>query len=331
MTTEEKELSHVVDASGDRNASVLKLAYYNAKCQDGNSLIDIEILRRSRSEDQEGNIVRKVGVIPFTYESRRSSALVEDANGDKILICKGAFSEILGLCENLRFEKKVVPLTESHRQELTLRSSSMESQGHTVIMVATRKISDDDIEDRHQDFSGLDSTLTVEGLLSFLNPLQQDARKSIDDLKTLEIEVKVLTGDSSAAAMQVCRDLNLFGEVDEKGELSISGPELERIRLRNDKQFRAIVKTCKVFSKLTPDQKGQVIRTLQVEGHTVGMLGDGVNDCIALREADVGISVSSGLDAAKECADVVVTRKEGEGLSPVVSGVRIGRIAHANR
>lgn len=175
------------------------------------------------------------------------------------------------------------------------------------------------------DLDGLDFNMIVEGFLTFLDPPKDDARSSIGRLQELGVDVRVLTGDNLAVAMKVCRSLDLVKDADEGNIQAITGPDLAR--LEDADEFHRVVKHCKIFAKLTPSQKGQVVMSLKGQGEVVGMLGDGINDCVALRFADVGISVDTGASIAKDCSDVILTEKE---LSIIVDCVITGRLTHGN-
>ena len=190
-------------------------------------------------------------------------------------------------------------------------------------MIATREIKDYEMA-ASDEFEGLDSAMIVEGFLTFLDPPKDDAKASIARLQELGVDVRVLTGDNMGVAMKVCRSLELVKEADEEHIQAITGQDLAK--LVGD-EFHRVVKHCKIFAKLTPTQKGEVVTSLKGQDEVVGMLGDGINDCVALRLADCGISVDSGANVAKDCADVILTEKE---LSIIVSSVVIGRITQGN-
>lgn len=241
-----------------------------------------------------------------------------------LLVCKGAFEEVAILCTHIRFSGQRTVLNAKHRQELTKRVTAFNEDGYRVIIVATREILDCEMEEDDL-FEDLDTNMTVEGLLTFLDPPKDDAKASIARLQELGVDVRVLTGDNLGVALNVSRTINLVREVEEGEVQAITGPELARLDGTED--FDRVVKRCKIFAKLTPSQKGQVIMSLKAAGEVVGMLGDGINDCVALRFADTGISVDSGMNVAKDCADIILTQKE---LSIIVDCVVTGRITHGN-
>jgi Mg2+-importing ATPase len=324
LTKDEIGLCHHVNTIGREDEKILQLAYNNASHQSGKkNSIDSAILKHVGSSEKEVRLDIKVAEIPFTFETRRSSCIVTPPSGGLLLICKGAFEEVSSLCSHIRIGNDVVALDTVRRQDLTLRAAAFNNDGFRVILVATRVVSEYELDD--ESFEDLDTRMTVEGLLTFLDPPKDDAKASIQQLQALGVDVRVLTGDNLGVALKVCRTLELVGEVDEGEIQAITGPELARIE--DEKLFDRTVKHCKIFAKLTPSQKGQVIMSLKGQGEVVGMLGDGINDCVALRFADAGISVDSGMSVAKDCADIILTQKE---LSIIVDCVTYGRITQGN-
>ena len=324
MTEDEIVLCHHVDVSGTEKHEIFQLGYINAVNQSGKkNSIDKAILKHIVAE-KEVNLGEKVAEIPFNFETRRASCIIRTPSKKLLLICKGAFEEVATLCTHIRVDGHRIVLDANHRQELTTRAAAFNDDGHRVIVVATRDVLDFEMEEDDL-FEGLDTNLTVEGLLTFLDPPKPDTKASVTRLQELGVEVKVLTGDNLGVALNVCRAINLVPEVDEGEVQAITGPELAR--LEGSETFDRVVKHCKIFAKLTPSQKGQVVMSLKAAGEVVGMLGDGINDCVALRFADTGISVDSGMNVAKDCADIILTQKE---LSIIVDCVVTGRITHGN-
>ena len=254
---------------------------------------------REREKAIGESLGKKVAEIPFNFEKRRSSCIIRTSNGKCLLVCKGAFEEVSSLCTKIRSGPGSSLMDEEARDRVTQCASSYNNDGYRVIVVATTEVQEGDLDD--DDLVGsLDSDMIFEGLLTFLDPPKDDAAPSIERLQALGVDVKVLTGDNLGVALKVCRTLELVKEVDEGDVQSITGPELAKLQ---PEDFNQVVKTCKIFAKLTPSQKGDVIMSLKNAGHSVGMLGDGINDCVALRFADAGISVDTGAAVAKNCAD----------------------------
>lgn len=275
-------------------------------------------------EKEASTLGDKVAEIPFNFEARRSSCIIKTPIKKLLLICKGAFEEVAALCTYIRIGDNRIALDAKHREQLNKRAAGFNDDGYRVILVAVREVLDFEMEEDDL-LEDLDTNMTVEGLLTFLDPPKDDAKASIERLQELQVDVRVLTGDNLGVALKVCRTLNLVREVDEGEIQAITGPEMAR--LEGTDEFDRVIKHCKVFAKLTPNQKGQVIMSLKGAGEVVGMLGDGINDCVALRFADAGISVDSGMNVAKDCADIILTQKS---LSIIVDCVVIGRITHGN-
>lgn len=321
---------HHVDSCGNQSTKVLELALINAINQSGKkNSIDSAILKQDSVNEKDDFITRcrRVVEIPFTFEKRRSSCIMMTPTNKLLLICKGAFEEVSSLCINIRHHGKVVPFDAVLCQALSEQAARYNIDGHRVIIIATREVQDFELESDDDGIQpeNLDVNMTVEGLVTFLDPPKDDAAASIQRLQDLGVDVRVLTGDNLGVAMKICRTLNLVRNVEEDGLQAITGPDLAR--LDGTKEFDSVVKSCKVFAKLTPGQKGQVVMSLKNAGEVVGMLGDGINDSVALRFADAGISVDSGTSVAKSCADIILTEKE---LSIIVDGVITGRIVHGN-
>lgn len=323
LTKDEITLCHHVNPFGIQKDKIFRLAYINAVNQSGRkNNIDAAILKHTKKDEKDINIGQKVAEIPFDFETRRSSAIVRMPSGNLLLICKGAFEEVSSLCTHFRLGTKAVTLAAEHRQSLIKQAGDFNADGYRVVLVATRQVQSYKLDGDHQE--RLDTNLTVEGLLTFLDPLKDDAKTSIHRLQELGVDVRILTGDNLGVALKVCRTLDIVRAVSEDEMQAITGPDLARL---NGEDFDRAVKMCRVFAKLTPSQKGQVILSLKAQGEVVGMLGDGINDCVALRFADAGISVDSGMNVAKTCADIILTQKE---LSIIVDCVLTGRVTHGN-
>ncbi|KID84214.1 magnesium-translocating P-type ATPase family protein [Metarhizium guizhouense ARSEF 977] len=330
LTKDEITLCQYLDCNGDSNVNVLKLATVDAVVQGSNgNNIDGAILDYRMPDGCRVNTAQyeNVAAIPFNFERRRSACVVKGITGANLLICKGAFEEVLRVCSMVRQGGVALPLDFQIKQTLLERVNSLNKDGYRVLLVAMKQIGDISREDE-DGLHELESSMVLEGMISFIDPPKDDAAESIAQLKKLGVEVKVLTGDALPVAVNVCQRLDLIGrdEGSEDDDLqAITGPELSL--LEDTDEFDNVVKTCKVFAKLTPNQKALVIGSLRKAGHCVGMLGDGINDCIALRKADVGISVDSGASVAKDCADLILTEK---GLGIIVTSVTTGRLTHGN-
>ncbi|PFH61499.1 hypothetical protein XA68_17156 [Ophiocordyceps unilateralis] len=329
LTKDEITLCQYLDYSGVENMAVLKLATVDAHVQGSNgNNIDQAIVQHKLGDGKTVSVAKyeKLTAIPFTFERRRSSCIVRGATGQNLLICKGAFDEVLSLCSTIRQGGVSVALDADIKRQLAEQAGALNTQGYRVLLVAEKQLNRVDLEDE-DGLNALESRMTLEGMLTFIDPPKEDAAESIASLKSLGVQVKVLTGDSLPVALNVCQALGLLGPEDETSEdvQATTGPQLAP--LEGTDEFDATVRSCSVFAKLTPQQKALVVGSLRNAGHCVGMLGDGINDCMALRRADVGISVDLGASVAKECADLILTEK---GLGIIVASVKTGRVTHGN-
>lgn len=299
LTKDEITLSHHLNCEGNSDQRVLEVAYVNAVNQDGKKNgVDAAIIAAGASLSIPP--YEKIAEISFTFERRRSSCIVRSPEGKVVLTCKGAYEEVSALCTRIHIGGKTTTFDAEQRQALSQQCSRLNSEGYRVLLTATKELRLPDLDDSEL-MEELESNMTVEGILTFLDPPKEDAAISISQLQDLGVDVRILTGDSLGTALKICQTLNIIQNVDSDDRQAITGPELAR--LEGTEEFADVVKTCKLFAKLTPNQKSQVVEILRGAGNCVGMLGDGINDCVALRAADVGISVDSAVTVAKDCAD----------------------------
>lgn len=331
LTKDEITMKEAFSWSGEFDIEVLKLAVIEARLQGENGNNMDAAIRNFRLGDEDAEVqttkYEKSTVIPFDFERRRSACVVRGVAGGAMLICKGAFEEVFARCSKVQTEKGETAMAGHHRSTLKEQVRTLNAQGYRVLLVATKQLVQARL-DTEDSFEDIETSMTAHGLLTFVDPPKPDAAESIRQLKTLGVDVKVLTGDNLAVALNVCRALELVqreDELDSDGPQAMTGSELAN--LPDGDEFDEAVASCKVFAKVSPDQKESIVASLKKKGHAVGMLGDGMNDCLALRKADVGISVDSAAGAAKDCADFILTEK---GLGIIVESVTIGRITHAN-
>lgn len=319
LTQDEIVLEHHVDNSGERNDSVFLLAWLNSYYQSGiKNLMDQAVINFA---DKSPGFVKltgykKVDEIPFDFVRRRLSVVVSDNQDYHLLICKGAVEEMLSIASHMHEDGKLVEIDSVRRESLLNIASSYNTDGYRVLAVATRSIRKAEIKDRYGPDDEYD--LMIRGFLTFLDPPKETAGPAIAGLQNIGVSVKVLTGDNAIITTRICRQVGL-----EPG-VPVLGPQLDNI---DDAALRILVEERTVFAKLTPVQKSRVLKALQSNGHTVGFLGDGINDAPALRDADVGISVDSGTDIAKESADIILLEKS---LMVLEEGVLKGRETFGN-
>lgn len=305
------------DGSDDDDKRILRHAYFNSFFQTGlKNLMDKAILSHVRDLSLEylKDDYRKVDEIPFDFTRRRMSVVVEDKAGKRQIITKGAVEEMLAICSHAEYKGAVHSLTPELRARALEISVRMNRQGMRVLAVAHKSYLSKD-----RDFSVADeSGMVLIGYLAFLDPPKPSAASAIRRLHEHGIEVKILSGDNDAVVQTIARQVGI-----DTG-CAVSGPELERM---DAAELRKAVLRTKVFARLTPDQKTLIISLLQEQDHTVGFLGDGINDAVALRQSDIGISVDSAVDIAKESADIILLEKN---LMVLEDGVLEGRRTFGN-
>ncbi|MGK8207536.1 magnesium-translocating P-type ATPase [Burkholderia cenocepacia] len=319
LTQDRIILEHHLDLSGHRNEEILRLGWLNSFHQSGEkNLIDIAIVARADEigERAKPHGYRKIDELPFDFVRRRLSVVVEDARGAHLLICKGAVEEMLAVSTHVQDEDGVRPLDFVARKRLLEQANAYNEDGFRVLVLATRTIARGD--EREQYRTADERDLVVRGFLTFLDPPKESAAPALAALRENGVAVKVLTGDNPTVTIKVCRQVGL-----EPGKPML-GTEIEAL---DDATLARVVERTTVFAKLTPLQKARIVKALQANGHTVGFLGDGINDAPALRDADVGISVDSGADIAKETADIILLEKS---LMVLEEGVIKGRETFGN-
>jgi P-type Mg2+ transporter len=314
LTLDKIVLERHLDLDGEESDEALEYGYLNSHFQTGlKNLMDKAVLAH---RDLEGTVARYrvVDEIPFDFQRRRMSVVVAKDDGEHLLICKGAVEEMLSICAFARVGDVVEPMTDERRQEIKAMTHRLNEDGLRVLVVAMQR------EPSHErPYSVADeSGLIAVGCLAFLDPPKDSAATAILALHAHGVEVKVITGDNEAVARKICREVGL--DVTH----SVQGRDIEPLE---DAELDALVARVTVFAKMSPAQKARVVKSLQRQGHTVGFLGDGINDAPALREADVGISVDTATDIAKESADIILLEKN---LMVLEEGVLEGRITFGN-
>lgn len=319
LTQDRIILEHHIDVNGARDNEVLHLAWLNSFHQSGmKNLMDQAVIRFGRGKPGIEALGRfsKVDELPFDFVRRRLSIVVADENGKQQLICKGAVEEMLEIATHVREGDKTLELDDARRAALQALAREYNEDGFRVLVLATREL---DAQRLAEPLSVADERdMVVQGLLTFLDPPKESAQQAIAALQENGVTVKVLTGDNPVITCKICRDVGL-----EPGE-PLSGLQIEQM---DDEELAREVEQRTVFTKLTPLQKSRVLKMLQANGHTVGFLGDGINDAPALRDADVGISVDTGTDIAKESADIILLEKN---LMVLEEGVIKGRETFGN-
>ncbi|UHH27379.1 magnesium-translocating P-type ATPase [Pseudomonas veronii] len=319
LTQDKIILEHHVNAFGQRDDAVLSLAWLNSYHQSGmKNLMDQAVVQFSAQNPkfQAPFAYSKVDELPFDFVRRRLSIVVKDAAGDHLLVCKGAVEEMLSIATHVIEAGAAVPLDQRRREALLAIANDYNEDGFRVLVVATRNIPN--ALARRQYTTADERNLVIQGFLTFLDPPKETAGPAIAALQQIGVAVKVLTGDNAVVTSKICRQVGL-----DPGQ-PLLGVDIEAM---DDAALQRRVEERTVFAKLTPLQKSRVLKALQANGHTVGFLGDGINDAPALRDADVGISVDSGTDIAKESADIILLEKS---LMVLEEGVLKGRETFGN-
>ncbi|WP_319585848.1 magnesium-translocating P-type ATPase [uncultured Desulfobulbus sp.] len=311
LTQDQVVLERYVDITGRTSEDVLSYAYLNSYYQTGlRNLIDRAILDHS-ALDVEGCPL--VDELPFDFQRRRMSVIM-DYDGDHVLICKGAVEEIYDCCSHYQIGEEVYPLIEMIRDNLFEEVDNLNKDGFRVLAIAYREFPQEKAEFTVKD----EAELVLLGYVSFFDPPKASATEALDLLHKAGVRVKVLTGDNGLVTQKVCANVGL------KAERVVSGAELSQLA---PQEFSQRVQEQDIFVKLSPAQKEQIVRALREAGHVVGFMGDGINDAPALKAADVGISVDSAVDVAKETADIVLLEKS---LLVLEEGIMEGRRVFAN-
>ncbi|WP_407533121.1 magnesium-translocating P-type ATPase [Elizabethkingia anophelis] len=328
LTLDKIVLETHLNVRGTDDDEVLKWAYLNSFHQTGlKNLLDQAVLDHAEVHNlmKADELYMKVDEIPFDFERRRMSVVLNTSKGKHLMISKGAVEEMLSLCKyaldpgddhSLHIENdNIVPLDEAMKQKILKMSEKLNAEGLRVLLVAIREF-----EGNHPlNYSVADeNNLTLTGFIGFLDPAKPSAEPSIKALHKLGVEVKVITGDNDIVAKKICHDVGIpINNI-------MLGEELDHI---SDEELSKNTDLYSIFAKVSPLQKQRIVKVLKSKGHTVGFMGDGINDAAAIKEADVGISVDTGADIAKESADIILLEKD---LMVLRSGVIYGRRTFGN-
>lgn len=316
LTQDKIILEYHMDCEGNENDRVLRHAYLNSYYQTGlKNLLDVAIIDEAvETLDTEKIRYQKVDEIPFDFERRRMSVVVADPAGKTQMITKGAIEEMLSISSYIDLGGEVKPLTAEQRATVLAKVKDLNEDGLRVIGVAQKTnpsvVGEFSVKD--------ESEMVLIGYLAFLDPPKETTKQALKALKDHGVAVKVLTGDNELVTRSVCRQVGL-----QINEL-ITG---EKIAEMSDKELGKVAEAHDVFVKLNPQQKARLTTALRNNGHTVGFLGDGINDAPAMKVADIGISVDTAVDIAKESADVILLEKD---LMILEKGLLSGRETFGN-
>lgn len=317
LTQDEVVLEYSLDIHGKEDNRVLRHAFLNSYHQTGlKNLMDIAIVNHANEKDmiELWHDYKKVDEIPFDFSRRRMSVVVEDKAGKTQLITKGAIEEMLSVCSHVEYKGKIETITEEIKKEILDTVSSYNSQGMRILGIAQKnnpsRVGELSVKD--------ESDMVLIGYLAFLDPPKESIANAIRALEDFGVNVKILTGDNDAVTFSVCKQVGI------KVNNLLLGSDIEEM---DDELLSEVVEETNVFAKLSPNQKTRVVSTLRKNGHTVGFMGDGINDAAAMTESDVGISVDTAVDIAKESANIILLEKD---LMVLEDGVVEGRKIYAN-
>ena len=317
LTEDEVVLERYMDVLGNESLRILKHAFLNSYFQTGlKNLIDVAIIARAEKENL--NILKekykREDEIPFDFTRRRMSVVLKDENGKRQLITKGAVDEIVSICSFVDIDGTAIELTDELREKVYQVYEENNKEGLRVLAIAQKNEIHDVTTFGVQD----ESNMVLIGFVGFLDPPKESAKQAISALKSHGVDTVVLTGDSEGVALNVCKKLGI------PVNNSLTGKQVEKF---TDEELKEKVKECHLFSKLSPLQKQRIVRIYQENGNTVGYMGDGINDSPPLKQADVGISVDTAVDIAKETADIILLEKD---LNVLEEGVINGRKTFTN-
>ena len=322
LTQDEIVLEYPLDIHGDLDMAVLRRAYLNSHFQTGlKNLMDRAIISRTAKEAKEHVILQnldtsfqKIDELPFDFERRRMSVIVKDDSNVVSMVTKGALEEMLNISTYVEYRGEIIPLTEDIRQEVLAEVGQLNRQGLRVLGVAYKSGLREDYAYAVAD----ESDMILTGYLAFLDPPKPSAAPAIQALLEHGVRTKILTGDNEKVTQAICEKVGL------DVERMLLGADIDQM---TDQELAEAVESVTVFAKLSPDQKARIILQLKKNGHVVGYMGDGINDAPSMKVADVGISVDTAVDIAKETADVILLDKD---LMVLETGIVEGRKVYAN-
>ena len=322
LTQDEIVLEYPLDIHGDLDMAVLRRAYLNSHFQTGlKNLMDRAIINRTEKEAKEHVILQnldtsfqKIDELPFDFERRRMSVIVKDDSNVVSMVTKGALEEMLNISTYVEYRGEMIPLTEDIRQEVLAEVGQLNRQGLRVLGVAYKSGLREDYAYAVTD----ESDMILTGYLAFLDPPKPSAAPAIQALLEHGVKTKILTGDNEKVTQAICEKVGL------DVEHILLGADIDQM---TDQELAEVVERVTVFAKLSPDQKARIILQLKRNGHGVGYMGDGINDAPSMKVADVGISVDTAVDIAKETADVILLDKD---LMVLETGIVEGRKVYAN-
>ena len=316
LTEDKIVLEKYLDIKGNEDLRVLKYAFINAYFQTGlRSNIDVAVINRGKEHNIEdiSNNYKLIDEIPFDFSRRCLSVAVNDGS-KTYLITKGAVEEILNISTMIDYKGKISPITNEIKEEMKKITKDLNKQGLRVIAVSQKC----DLEGKYDFGISDEKNMVLIGFIAFLDPPKESAKSSIEKLGENGIRVIVLTGDNVEVTKSVCSKVGI------KSPKIVTGTELDKIA---DPGVKRLLKKINIFAKLSPIQKARIVRLLKESGNVVGYMGDGINDSPSLMNSDVGVSVDTAVDIAKESADIILLEKD---LHVLLDGVKEGRHTFSN-
>ena len=322
LTQDKVVLEYHLNINGEDDTRVLRHAYLNSYFQTGyKNLMDVAIIHKTEEEEAENPALTdlsehytKVDEIPFDFSRRRLTTVVQDRNGKTQMVTKGAVEEMLSICSFAEYDRTVQPLTQEMRRHILNTVSALNDKGFRVLAIAQKSnpspVGAFGVKDEQD--------MVLMGYLAFLDPPKESTADAIRALKEHGVTTKILTGDNEKVTRTICKQVGL------KVRNMLLGSDIDAM---TDAQLAQAAERTDVFAKLTPDQKSRVVTVLRGNGHTVGFMGDGINDAGAMKSADIGISVDTAVDVAKESADIILLEKD---LMVLEQGIIEGRKTYAN-
>ena len=322
LTQDKVVLEYHLNVNGEDDLRVLRHAYLNSYFQTGyKNLMDVAIIQKTEEEEADdpqlvdlSEHYVKVDEIPFDFARRRLTTVVQNRDGKTQMVTKGAVEEMLSICSFAECDGKVRPMTKALKSRILATVDDLNEKGFRVLAIAQKSN-----PSPAGAFGVTDECdMVLMGYLAFLDPPKESTADAIKALKAHGVTTKILTGDNDKVTRTICKQVGL------KVRNMLLGSDLENM---SDQELAKAAETTDVFAKLTPDQKARVVSVFRENGHTVGFMGDGINDASAMKSADIGISVDTAVDVAKESADIVLLEKD---LMVLEEGIIEGRKTYAN-
>ena len=322
LTQDKVVLEYHLNVNGEDDLRVLRHAYLNSYFQTGyKNLMDVAIIQKTEEEEADdpqlvdlSEHYVKVDEIPFDFARRRLTTVVQNQDGKTQMVTKGAVEEMLSICSFAECDGKVRPMTKELKSRILATVDDLNEKGFRVLAIAQKSN-----PSPAGAFGVTDECdMVLMGYLAFLDPPKESTADAIKALKAHGVTTKILTGDNDKVTRTICKQVGL------KVRNMLLGSDLENM---SDQELAKAAETTDVFAKLTPDQKARVVSVFRENGHTVGFMGDGINDASAMKSADIGMSVDTAVDVAKESADIVLLEKD---LMVLEEGIIEGRKTYAN-